>query len=122
MADDNTTLHPLVVINISDHFTRTRANSAAGASAPRVYGAVLGAPNRPAGMGVAKCPRFKTPGGWGSRQHGRDRRRAAACQAHPDDIPVLLVPARLIRRAGWTARGAHDVVRNEDEDGRRRRG
>jgi len=40
----NITLHPLVVINISDHFTRVKANPAAtGAqSSGRVLGAVLG--------------------------------------------------------------------------------
>ena len=44
MADQaqSLTLHPLVVINISDHYTRSRAQSPAGSSAPRVYGAVLG--------------------------------------------------------------------------------
>jgi hypothetical protein len=47
MADETTTLHPLVIINISDHFTRMRANSAPDAAVPRVYGAVLGAAARP---------------------------------------------------------------------------
>lgn len=43
MADSSLTLHPLVVINVSDHFTRARAQAPAGTSAaPRVYGAVLG--------------------------------------------------------------------------------
>jgi len=48
MADEgagssmNITLHPLVVINISDHFTRVRANQPAESTAPRVFGAVLG--------------------------------------------------------------------------------
>ena len=36
-------LHPLVVINMSDHFTRFRAQSQSGeAHVPRVFGAVLG--------------------------------------------------------------------------------
>ena len=39
---ENVTLHPLVVINISDHLTRVRANADAAAAPPRVFGAVLG--------------------------------------------------------------------------------
>lgn len=35
------TLHPLVVINVSDHFTRARAQSG-GRAGTRVYGAILG--------------------------------------------------------------------------------
>jgi len=37
----NMTLHPLVVINVSDHFTRARAQSG-GKQGIRVYGALLG--------------------------------------------------------------------------------
>ena len=37
----NMTLHPLVVINVSDHFTRARAQSG-GKAGTRVFGALLG--------------------------------------------------------------------------------
>ena len=44
-ASDNAalqlTLHPLVIINISDHFTRGRCQS--DAAAPRVFGVLIGA-------------------------------------------------------------------------------
>ena len=49
MADDQgsgalqITLHPLVIINISDHFTRGRTQAAADQPAPRVFGVLIGA-------------------------------------------------------------------------------
>ncbi|KAG0624917.1 hypothetical protein M758_2G013900 [Ceratodon purpureus] len=35
-------LHPLVIVNISDHHTRSKAQTQGGARPPRVYGCVLG--------------------------------------------------------------------------------
>jgi len=37
------TLHPLVIINISDHYTRARCQAAQGELAPRVFGILIGA-------------------------------------------------------------------------------
>ena len=39
------TLHPLVIINVSDHFTRIRANGEPGSTAPRAFGVLFGAVN-----------------------------------------------------------------------------
>ena len=39
------TLHPLVIINMSDHFTRNRCNSAEGGTSTRVYGILIGVQN-----------------------------------------------------------------------------
>ena len=38
-------LHPLVIINVSDHFTRSRANAASPAQPARVFGVIFGAQN-----------------------------------------------------------------------------
>jgi COP9 signalosome complex subunit 6 len=35
-------LHPLVIVNISDHYTRIKAQSGSASPPPRVYGCVLG--------------------------------------------------------------------------------
>ena len=35
-------LHPLVVINVSDHHTRTRAKAKSGSPTPRVFGVLMG--------------------------------------------------------------------------------
>ena len=40
-SSTNMTLHPLVVINVADHFTRARAQSG-GQPGTRVFGALLG--------------------------------------------------------------------------------
>ena len=37
------TLHPLVIINISDHFTRASCQTAKGTTSPRVFGVLIGA-------------------------------------------------------------------------------
>ena len=97
---ENVTLHPLVVINISDHLTRVRANADAAAAPPRVFGAVLGTqavpvPHSPAppqethalrpppargalATAARRCGRLA--GAWSSptRSSSRWRRRAAA--------------------------------------------
>jgi len=36
------TLHPLVIMNVSDHFTRVRAQSTPGESASRIFGVLIG--------------------------------------------------------------------------------
>ena len=38
------TLHPLVIINVSDHFTRNRCNTS-GSTATRVFGILIGVQN-----------------------------------------------------------------------------
>jgi hypothetical protein len=35
-------LHPLVIVNISDHYTRIKAQSGSASPLPRVYGCVIG--------------------------------------------------------------------------------
>lgn len=39
------TLHPLVIINVSDHFTRSRANAPDASTPARVFGVIFGAQN-----------------------------------------------------------------------------
>ena len=74
----NITLHPLVVINISDHYTRARAQAAvspagpAGASTPPcVYGAILGEQVRVGGGPRLDHPPYRRPLGRGQRPLGR---------------------------------------------------
>ena len=69
------TLHPLVIINVSDHFTRSRAQSDSAASnAPRAFGILIGAQS---GRQVEIANSFEVklvPGGCGapSSQPGPD--------------------------------------------------
>ena len=90
MAALGLTLHPLVVINISDHFTRARCQTGGTGVLPRVFGILIGEQN---GRRVEVANSFETkvvPNG----EHCHPRRRTAR----------LAPPSPAVRK---NARNAH---------------
>ena len=97
MAALGLTLHPLVVINISDHFTRARCQTGGTGVLPRVFGILIG---EQTGRRVEVANSFETkvvPNGEHCHPRRRTHRASFAGRAR----------ASFARRARKKARNAH---------------